>query len=346
MPVSEETLSKLLEPIAPGMLQFRAGVVNPAGTRAMALAYIDARTVQDRLDTVVGPANWKTSFHWATVGNATYCVCTLSIHIDRGDLGAEWIGKCDGAGMTNFDPVKGGMSDALKRAAVHWGIGRALYFLDPKQSWVACLKKGKNSYLQHAPALPQWYMDGHLCDPEKLNAAPSVQEPPPVHAGADVNPPMAAATAPPIPAHQGPEPSTQEIQQAFAPPQGSENFQQATAQSLGQVPAPPPARVVPAGFPPGINPDNPIAFGKKVMKSGRVIKEYTWGEIAVLEPGSEARSYVEWMAKACDEKVAQGKNPFPAMLLAKQMKHFWMSQEAAQSQAGIEAMDNPFTPGG
>ena len=49
-------------------------------------------------------------------------ICSLSCKV-----GDNWITKADGAGDTDIEGEKGGISDALKRAAVVWGIGRYLY---------------------------------------------------------------------------------------------------------------------------------------------------------------------------------------------------------------------------
>ena len=38
-----------------------------------------------------------------------------------------WISKSDGADDSNIEGAKGGLSDAFKRAAVKFGIGRYLY---------------------------------------------------------------------------------------------------------------------------------------------------------------------------------------------------------------------------
>ena len=83
------------------------------------LAYITARDVMDRLDDVVGVANWQTRYSW--IGDRM--ICSLSIRID-----GEWITKSDGADDSNIEGAKGGISDALKRAAVLFGIGRYLYY--------------------------------------------------------------------------------------------------------------------------------------------------------------------------------------------------------------------------
>ncbi len=82
------------------------------------LAYITARDVMDRLDEVVGVGYWQTQYSW--VGDRM--ICSLSVYIED-----QWITKCDGADDSNIEGAKGGISDALKRAAVLFGIGRYLY---------------------------------------------------------------------------------------------------------------------------------------------------------------------------------------------------------------------------
>ena len=82
------------------------------------LAYITARDVMDRFDETVGVANWQTKYQW--IGDRM--ICELSVKID-----GEWITKSDGADDSNIEGAKGGISDALKRAAVLFGIGRYLY---------------------------------------------------------------------------------------------------------------------------------------------------------------------------------------------------------------------------
>lgn len=98
------------------------------GFAAMALAYIDARDVMDRLDDVCSPENWQTEYTETPSGRV---ICRIGINTAEG-----WVWKGDGAGSTQVEGEKGGISDALKRAAVAWGIGRYLYRLDAP--WVAC----------------------------------------------------------------------------------------------------------------------------------------------------------------------------------------------------------------
>jgi len=85
------------------------------------LAYIEVRDVFDRLDEVVGPFNWKSELkNWGENG----VVARISIFIS-----GQWVHKEDGADRSQIEGDKGGISDALKRAAVQWGIGRYLYRL-------------------------------------------------------------------------------------------------------------------------------------------------------------------------------------------------------------------------
>lgn len=86
-------------------------------------AYIDARDVQDRLDDVVGPGNWSCAFKVLQL-DPPAVECTLTVC----DVRKADVGYCnDPAGGREDEPLKAAYSDALKRAAVHWGIGRFLY---------------------------------------------------------------------------------------------------------------------------------------------------------------------------------------------------------------------------
>lgn len=121
-------LEQLSAPFAPGSIHWRAQNVSRNGDKALALAYIDARDVMDRLDNVMGPTNWRDTYVETPKGRL---ICTLELRID-----GEWIGKSDGAGDTDVEGEKGAISDALKRAAVKWGIGRYIYNL--RDVWAPC----------------------------------------------------------------------------------------------------------------------------------------------------------------------------------------------------------------
>lgn len=113
-------------------ISWRAQSMKADGTAAMALAYIDARDVMNRLDDVCGPGGWQDRYEF----HGSRTVCYLSINVPVIDDVGEWITKADGAGDTDVEAEKGGISDAFKRAAVKWGIGRYLY--DLPAPWVNC----------------------------------------------------------------------------------------------------------------------------------------------------------------------------------------------------------------
>lgn len=109
-------------------IHWRAQTVTRDGKKALALAYIDARDVMDRLDEVCGPEGWQTRHK--DVGGGKLA-CEIGIHVD-----GEWIWKSDGAGATDVEGDKGAFSDSLKRAAVGWGVARYLY--DMGNTYVPC----------------------------------------------------------------------------------------------------------------------------------------------------------------------------------------------------------------
>lgn len=126
-----EQIKELHMPFPAPMIHWRAQMVTKAktgdGFGALALAYLDSRDVQDRLDQVCGAENWQCE-HYDANGKMA---CRIGIKI-----AGEWVWKSDGAGDTDIEAEKGAFSSALKRAAVHWGIGRYLY--DLGNTWVPC----------------------------------------------------------------------------------------------------------------------------------------------------------------------------------------------------------------
>lgn len=75
------------------------------------------------------------------IGNGSQ-LCALSIYDESRK---EWVTKTDGAENSDIEPVKGGLSDSFKRAAVQWGIGRYLYSMGAL--WVDVEQRGKNCYI-------------------------------------------------------------------------------------------------------------------------------------------------------------------------------------------------------
>jgi hypothetical protein len=107
----------LRKPIQPNEIEWR--VQSAKGGKTTIVPYIQSRAVMNRLDEAFGPEGWTDSYReWKGKG----VMCTLSVKTEEG-----WISKEDGADDTAIESTKGGISDALKRAAVKWGMGRDLY---------------------------------------------------------------------------------------------------------------------------------------------------------------------------------------------------------------------------
>jgi hypothetical protein len=135
----------LLAPFPADMVGWKAQATTKDNSRAMAVAYIDARCVMDRLDETVGPENWSDSYsvlgdQTGSFGKEVVVECRLTVLS---------VTKCDvGVG----EDGKSAYSDAFKRAAVKLGIGRYLYSLD--KQWVGFDAKSKQ--LSEQPQLPAW----------------------------------------------------------------------------------------------------------------------------------------------------------------------------------------------
>ena len=137
-------LKRLSDYFSDDDIEWKPIVVSRTTNKGLAAAYVTNRAIMDRLDEVCGPENWKNEFMPGPNGGV---ICGLSIRVERGEgsIGsggfAEWITKWDGAENTDIEAVKGGLSSAMRRAAVQWGIGRYLYKL-PSQ-WVPVDDNGR-----------------------------------------------------------------------------------------------------------------------------------------------------------------------------------------------------------
>lgn len=160
-------LSRLRDPFPAEDIEWR---VQQAGERngkvwARVLAYVTNRAIQARLDDVCGPENWRNEFAPAPCGGV---MCGISIR-----CGDEWVTKWDGAENTDIEAVKGGLSGAMKRAAVQWGIGRYLYQLE--EGWAnvheggqhRAQTKDKKWFRWDPPALPAWALPDGVGKPNE-----------------------------------------------------------------------------------------------------------------------------------------------------------------------------------
>jgi hypothetical protein len=193
MPLSKEWTdirAALEAPFHSTDVQWRLGLSGDKDGKpwARCFPHIDSRAVQRRLDDVLGQPFWKTEFQTHGLDRLRI-VCTLSVLVD-----GEWVSKADGAtemGQTSTEPDeqtawKGGLSQALKRAAVHWGVGRYLYDLDVQ--WAECDKRYRKNWNKGwvwknrqtkegyaiwwiPPRLPRWALPASEPRPEEAEGA-------------------------------------------------------------------------------------------------------------------------------------------------------------------------------
>jgi len=123
----QDIIKALTQPWQKEEIKWRVGSMTKDKKKALPLAYIDARTVMERLDNAVGVINWQDRYEF----HEKRTICYLSIRLNN-----EWLCKSDGAGDSDIEGEKGGISDAFKRASVKWGMGRELY--EMKCRWMPC----------------------------------------------------------------------------------------------------------------------------------------------------------------------------------------------------------------
>lgn len=204
---ANDPFSQLSQLFPAGKIKFRAGATNQEKTRAQALAYIDARDVMERLDQVVTPAGWTDSYQVIRQTPAGVEIeCSLTVNgITKRDVGTG-------------EDCKSAYSDAFKRAAVKFGVGRYLYNFPCV--WVDYDPKRKT--LVTTPSLPAWAI------PATTKATPAVVTPPAPAAAAP-----AVAPAPELaPAVATTTQAEQNIQSLFA---GANNKQNRRFHALGQA---------------------------------------------------------------------------------------------------------------
>jgi hypothetical protein len=166
--------SALSAPFPRKDVEFRIGRVSQKNRKACVLAYITARAIMERLDSVFGLESWKDEYEVLQTG----VKCRLSVKI-----GKDWVTKEDVASFTNIEALKGAFSDSLKRAGVKFGIGRYLY--DLPEYWVEiAAERPQNALLPvhyHSsegitgywtePQLPEWALpDARAKRPQDLLA--------------------------------------------------------------------------------------------------------------------------------------------------------------------------------
>jgi hypothetical protein len=119
-----EALPHLRRPFTPEAIKFKVQTAFPKADPAgcIVVAYIDARLVIERLNAVVAEA-WTAEYHGTAKEQFMRCDLTVC-GTSRSDVGQA-------AGLS-----KDLISDSLKRAAVHFGIGVSVYALPQITLWL------------------------------------------------------------------------------------------------------------------------------------------------------------------------------------------------------------------
>jgi hypothetical protein len=167
--------SDLALPFAEEEIEWRvqqAGESSNGRIWVLVVPYVTNRAIQQRLDDVCGPENWRNEF-LPGPGGGVMCgigirVPVLTTNRTTGEVieTQEWLVKFDGAentkGMDGDAAIKGGYSAAMKRAAVQFGVGRYLYALEEtfgevhERGRFRAKTKGGTTFRWNPPALPEW----------------------------------------------------------------------------------------------------------------------------------------------------------------------------------------------
>lgn len=144
--MNHDLLKALAAPFPAESVSWRVGSVSKDKSKGQALAYVDARDVMRRLDSSCG-TDWQSEivvqpnglvtcrigilvdgmWRWRQDGTASGRDIQLAENASKGDIAK--------AEQEHEMAQKGSVSDAFKRAAVLWGVGRYLY--DMQTPWVA-----------------------------------------------------------------------------------------------------------------------------------------------------------------------------------------------------------------
>lgn len=142
MPLTPEIVQALRKPFDPELIKWKIQTNPKEGQdKAIVVAFIDSRDVTERLDLVTG-GDWSSEFSLPQVnaGAQFSLECALTVcGVTRRDVGTV------PAPRQNEDSTKDLYSDALKRAAVQFGVGSHVYRFPKVKAKVQA--SGKSFYL-------------------------------------------------------------------------------------------------------------------------------------------------------------------------------------------------------
>lgn len=112
-------MEELNKPLQASEIEWRVQSQTKDGKRILVVPYVNNRTVMERFDKTFGWGNWSNAIQPIDGG----FLCTITVRLHDG----QTVSKTDGASRTGIEPIKGGISDSMKRCAVQFGLGRSLY---------------------------------------------------------------------------------------------------------------------------------------------------------------------------------------------------------------------------
>ncbi len=124
----DAVLAELAQPFDPEAVEFKAGATTQDKARALALAYVDSRVYQARLDAVA--PDWRNEYTREYAGDRVIVTCALTVAgVTRQAIGEslQASARHDGSTVIEENAATSAEAQAFKRACSAFGLGRYLY---------------------------------------------------------------------------------------------------------------------------------------------------------------------------------------------------------------------------
>ncbi len=172
----EDTYKRLRKPFDIKFINWKINNYNTDKTKAMITFYLDARAVQHRLNEVLGVNGWSFTFTELERDQGVHGKLTIYIlsknaesAISKDDCVLQEVTREDVGYASTTEKsewYKDAVSDALKRCAVHFGVGHFLYALP--YLWIELDRPGQkylndvqNDYIRN-------WLQGNLTKMQKI----------------------------------------------------------------------------------------------------------------------------------------------------------------------------------
>ena len=124
----DAVLAELAQPFDPEAVEFKAGATTQDKARALALAYVDSRVYQARLDAVA--PDWRNEYTREYAGDRVIVTSALTVAgVTRQAIGEslQASARHDGSTVVEENAATSAEAQAFKRACSAFGLGRYLY---------------------------------------------------------------------------------------------------------------------------------------------------------------------------------------------------------------------------